>query len=212
MIQGWKTQSSVASAKGIEKYGCVMKKQRDDIHTTPDVTYIHNPDVAHEASDVNIKAILQFTLGLLIVAILIHFLIWGMIKALEARSAKLSEKAPPGPMALSPKERLPAVPRLQAAPGFGDDLNLGEGKNLELQAPEMEYKILSERWNEILTSGQKNDSTGVVTAIPIDQAKSRLLQQGLPSRPSAEGQESYEQATKFPAYSSAGRTMETRRQ
>jgi hypothetical protein len=189
-----------------------MRKRHDDIHTTPDVTYIHNPDVAHEASDVNIKAILQFTLGLLIVAILVHFLIWGMIKAFEARSAKQSEKTPPGPMALKGKERLPAVPRLQAAPGFGDDLNLGEGKNLELQAPEMEYKILSKRWNEVLSNGQKNDSTGVVIAIPIEQAKSLLLQQGLPSRTSAEGQESYEKATKFPAYSSAGRTMETRGQ
>ena len=31
--------------------------QRDDIHETPDVSHIQNPDVTHEESDVNVKAI-----------------------------------------------------------------------------------------------------------------------------------------------------------
>lgn len=189
-----------------------MRKRRDDIHTTPDVTHIHNPAVAHEASDINIKAVLLFTLGLLAAGILVSILMWLMIKGFEARSAKQAQKTPTGPMALTRKERLPAQPRLQSAPGFGDDLNLGEGKNLELQAPEMEYKILSERWKKILDSSQKDSTTGVVTSIPIEQAKNRLIQQGLPSRPPAEGQKTYDDAMKFPAYSSAGRTMEVRKQ
>ena len=189
-----------------------MRKRRDDIHTTPDVTHIHNPAVAHEASDVNIKAILKFTLGLLFFGIFVSVLMWWMLKFFEGRSVKQEQKSPPGPMALTEKERLPAEPRLQAAPGFGDDLDLGEGKNLALLPPATEFKVLSERWKEILERGQKDAKTGAVTAIPIEQAMKQLVQQGLPSRPAAEGQKTFDQAREVPAYSSAGRTMEVRRQ
>lgn len=191
-----------------------MKKRREDIHTTPDVTYIHNPAVAHEASDVDIKAILKFAVWLLVIGLFVSALMWWMLKFFEAREAKREQKAPPGPMALTEKERLPreSVPRLQAAPGYGDDLDIGEGKNLELQAPDAEYKILSARWREILERGKKDNTTGAITAVPIEQAKQRVLEQGLPVRPKAPGQKTYEQAMEFPAYSSAGRTMEIRKQ
>lgn len=189
-----------------------MRKRRDDIHTTPDVTHIHNPEVAHEASDVNIKAILQFTLGLLLFGILVSVLMWGLLKFFEKRSARQEQKSRPGPMALTEKERLPSEPRLQAAPGFGDDLELGEGKNLALMPPETEYKVLSERWKMVLDYGQKDPKTGEMTVLPIEQAIKKLVEQGLPARPQAEGQKSFEQSREFPAYSSAGRTMEVRRQ
>jgi hypothetical protein len=189
-----------------------MKNRRDDIHTTPDVTYIHNPAVAHESSDVNIKSVLLFTLALLVGGIFVSVLMWGMLKILEDRSVKQDQKSPPGPMALTEKERLPVEPRLQSAPGFGDDLDLGKGKNLELQAPDAEYKILSARWKEILEHGKTDTATGAVTAIPIEKAKRQLLEKGLPVRPVAQGQKTYEQAMEVPAYSSAGRTMEMRRQ
>ena len=189
-----------------------MRIRRDDIHTTPDVTHIHNPAVAHEASDVNIKAILQFTLGLLLVGITVSVLMWWMLKFFEKRSEKQQQKSPAGPMALTEKERLPAGPRLQAAPGFGEDLDLGAGKNLALLPPETEYKVLSERWKVILEQGQKDAISGTVTAIPIEQAIKQLVQQGLPSRPAAQGQQTFDQAREVPAYSSAGRTMEVRRQ
>ena len=189
-----------------------MRKHRDDIHTTPDVTYIHNPAVAHEASDVNIKSVMQFVLGLLLFGILVFILMWWMLKFFEQRSAKLEQKSPPGPMALTEKERLPVGPRLQTAPGFGDDLDLGDGKNLALLPPESEYKVLSDRWKAMLERGLKDPKTGALIAIPIEQAKKQLMEQGLPSRPAAVGQKTYDQAREFPAYSSAGRTVEARRQ
>lgn len=189
-----------------------MKKRRDDIHTTPDVTYIHNPEVAHETSDVNIKAILIFTFCLLFGGILVSVLMWGMLKLLDAREVKREQKSPPRPMALTEKERLPVEPRLQAAPGFGDDLKIGDGKNLELQAPDTEYKVLIARWKEILERGQKDATTGAVTALPIEQAKRQLLEKGVPIRSTTQGQKTYGQAMEYPADSSAGRTMEMRRQ
>ncbi len=189
-----------------------MKKRRDDIHTTPDVTHIHNPEVAHETSDVNIKAILQFTFGLLLFAVVVHILMWGMLKFFESRESKQEQKSPRSPMAFTPKERLPNEPRLQAAPGFGDDLDIGEGKNLELQPPEAEYKILSERWNAILKNGQKDPATGAVTALPIEQAMKQVVETGLPVRPADGNSKTFKQVMELPAYSSSGRTMEVRRQ
>jgi hypothetical protein len=191
-----------------------MKKRRDDIHETPDVTYIHNPEVAHEVSDVNIKAIMQFTVGLLVFAIFVHVLMWLMLRTFEAREVKREEKSPPGPMAFTPRERLPPAsgPRLQAAPGFGDDLGLPDGKNLELQAPQSEYRVLRERWQAVLDKGQKDEKTGAVTALPIEQAIKQVAAQGLPARTAADGQKGYQQSMEMPSYSSSGRMMEVRRQ
>lgn len=189
-----------------------MRKRRDDIHETPDVTYIHNPEVAHEESDVNIKGILQFTVGLLLFFLISLGLMRLMYNFLEKREAQREQKTASGPMALTEKERLPPEPRLQAAPGFGEDLNLGEGKNLELQAPQAEYRILSARWRDALEKGQKDESTGAVIALPIEEAMKKVVEQGLPARPVAAGQKTYEGAMEIPAYSSSGRTMEKRKQ
>lgn len=189
-----------------------MRLRRDDIHTTPDVTHIHNPEVAHEVSDVNIKAILQFSAGLLLFGIIVHVLMWMMLRFFEAREVKRELKSPPSPMALTEKERLPQEPRLQLAPGFGDDLNLGTGKNLELQAPDTEYKVLSVRWREMLERGERDPATGEVKSLPIDEAIRQVVQQGLPARRDLEGQKLYRKAMEIPAYSSSGRTTEVRRQ
>ena len=145
-------------------------------------------------------------------AIIVHILMWLMLKTFEAREVKRELKSPPGPMALTPREHLPPEPRLQAAPGFGEDLELGEGKNLELKAPQAEYGILSERWKEVLEKGQRDAKTGAVTAIPIEQAIKQVAQQGLPARNAAAGQKTYRQAMEIPSYSSSGRMMEVRRQ
>ena len=115
-------------------------------------------------------------------------------------------------MALTPRERLPPEPRLQAAPGFGENLGLGEGKNLELKAPQSEYRILSERWKDALENGQKDAKTGAVTSIPIEQAIKQVAGQGLPARTAADGQKTYRQAMEIPSYPSSGRMMEVRRQ
>src|SRR4051812_15700878 len=94
--------------------------RRDDIHETPDVSHIQNPDVTHEESDVNVRSILMFVLGLIVFGVIVQFLMWYMLKFFERRQDAQTPK--PAPMALSDKERLPPVPRLQGAPGFGVDL------------------------------------------------------------------------------------------
>src|SRR6476660_6045424 len=88
---------------------------------TPDVSHLRNVDVAHELSDVNIRGILTFIIGLTVMTIAVYLLMWGMFRALFAAENNNERKeSPPPPMAMSGKERLPAEPRLQSAPGFAE--------------------------------------------------------------------------------------------
>ncbi len=191
-----------------------MRKKRDDIHETPDVTYIHNPEVSHEASDVNVKAIIQFTAGLLLAMVLTVVLMKLMYNVFEKREQKQELKTPAGPMALSNEERLPPEDkaRLQSAPGFGVTLKDGKRVNLELQAPQAEYRVLKKEWDKELREGIMDTKTGAVTALPIEQAMKQVVQQGLPARQAADGQKTYEQTMQMPSYQSSGRMMEMRKQ
>ena len=90
-----------------------MSKQSNP-GTTPDVSHVANPDIAHERSDVNVRAIMWFILGLLISGIAIHLVIGGLYKYLDARETKL--EAPPVSLVAPQGERLPPEPRLQTKP------------------------------------------------------------------------------------------------
>ena len=182
-------------------------KKRDDIHETPDVSHIQNPDVQHEESDVNVRAILMFVGGLLVFAILVHVLMWLMLNFFETQEAKREPK--PGPMAFSKEERLPPEPRLQAAPGFQ-----AEGRSLELQAPQAEYRVIQEKWNKVLKEGSVDEKTGARTAIPVADAMRQVLEQNqLKSRPAEDSkQQAADQAEAMPSYASSGRVMEKRTQ
>jgi hypothetical protein len=193
-----------------------MKKSKreyiiDDIHRTPDVAYIQNPDVSHEKSDVDIRSIILFAGGLLVFGVIVHFLISFMFSYMEKRATK--EDPPQRHMALTQKERLPPEPRLQAAPGFG--VNLGEGKqriNLELREPQAEYNVLSKIWKDEL-EGKPDPRTGLVS-MPIEEAMQKIISDGqLRARPQAAGQQQIDvQGMDIPSYQSSGRMTEKRDQ
>jgi hypothetical protein len=186
--------------------------RRDDIHETPDVSHIQNPDVTHEESDVNIRAILQFVLGLIVFAAVVHVLMWYMLKFFEQRQEKATP--PPAPMALTEKERLPPEPRLQVAPGWRVDAGNGQDVNLALKEPTAEIEIVRRQWGEVLTRGQK-DNSGNVVAVPIEEAKRQLIEKGLPTRPpvtDAQAGPSINGGIDVPSYQSSGRKMEKRDQ
>src|SRR6266702_2926941 len=86
---------------------------------TPDVSYIKNIDVTHEVSDVYIGGIAKFVVGLFILMVASFVLMWALFRMLESRTVE----APPSPMALKEKDRLPPEPRLQSAPGFAEELD-----------------------------------------------------------------------------------------
>jgi hypothetical protein len=186
----------------------------DDIHMTPDASYIQNPDVSHEASDVNVRSIILFGGGLFIFGLIVHILMSLMFNYMEDRAQKQDAASVRGPMAIKEKERLPPEPRLQAAPGFG--LNLGEGKqpiNLQLREPQAEYNELHKIWQDDL-EGKPDPRTGKAS-MPIEQAMQKIVQEGqLKTRPAGAGQQQIglQGGMDVPSFTSSGRMTEKRDQ
>lgn len=156
---------------------------------TPDVSHIRNLDVTHETSDVYVRGIVNFLLGLTAMTVIVYLLMWGMFRILYAQEEARDDS--PSPMAMNSQERLPPEPRLQAAPGFAEDLAKQEKKaeglpidHEETGSPRdalFEIKVLREHWKMVLEDGEK-DPSGKVIVRPIEEAKKELLSKGLPVR------------------------------
>jgi hypothetical protein len=151
----------------------------DDRHATetPDVSHIKNPDVMHEASDVNVSVVAKFVGALTVMGIVVFVLMWGLFRLLDTQEE--TKEPTPGPMAMSPQERLPPDPRLQAAPGFGVKLENGDWVPLEKKEPQAEYRVLREQWERQLKCND-GDRRRLIACLPIDQAMDKVV--GSPSR------------------------------
>jgi hypothetical protein len=186
------------------------RKDHGHATETPDTSYIQNPDVAHEESDVNVRSIAMFVVGLVIFFGVTFLLIWLMMKFFDEREARL--EPPPGPMALTEQERLPPEPRLQLAPGFGVDAGNNQRANLELKAPQDERRIVFHQWEEELKNGRRDPNTGQIISIPIAEAMRKLVEENPPpARQPASGKEMPAQGgMDVPAFMSSGRQTEKR--
>ena len=157
------------------------------ITETPDTSYIKNIDVTHEVSDVYVGGITKFVVGLFILMVASFVLMWALFRILESKSVE----APPSPMALTEKDRLPPEPRLQSAPGFAEELDKTAQAQKEKKAelgpqitgntpapkdPMWEIRVLRDQWNEVLKNGPV-DQNGQPYGMPIDQAKEQVLKQ-----------------------------------
>lgn len=176
---------------------------------TPDVSHIRNVEVTHEASDINVRAVLTFAVVLTVMTIVVGLgvrIMFGYFNTQEEKQPK------PGPMALRDDERLPPEPRLQAARGFQITLENGQKVNLELSAPQTEYRVLRQQWDENLRTGLK-DQTGKVVGMPIQEAIDKVLSgEGLPSRVKGPGGKLTDYAISIPTAASSGRETEKRLQ
>ena len=176
---------------------------------TPDVSHIRNVEVTHEASDVNVRAVLTFVLVLTIATAAVSLGLWMLFRYFNAEEAK---QKPPGPMALAQEERLPPEPRLQAAPGFAVTLENGERVDLENQAPQAEYRVLKHEWERVL-NGEVKDQSGNPIAVPIDQAIQQVVSgEGLPTRAKTAPGKLQDYAISLPTAASSGRETEKRLQ
>jgi len=143
---------------------------------TPDVSHIHTAGVAHEESDVEVGGVAWFTAGLALLMIITGVLMWGMFRFF----ARTEHGKEPPPTSLT-REKKPETgnpelmfpePRLQQHPAL----------ELQQYRDEENEKLKNYAWVD--------ESTGVVR-IPIEDAKKKLLKQGLPYRhepPSIEAQ------------------------
>ena len=120
-----------------------------------------NPDLGHEHSDVDIRAILGFGAALIAVAAVVHLLIFGLFRFFEARDGV--KVAAEYPLAAAQRHREPPEPRLQTDPR--QDL-------VDMRAKE----------DELLGSYGWVDKNAGIVRIPIDAAMKLTLERGLPSR------------------------------
>jgi hypothetical protein len=116
--------------------------------------------VAHEHSDVNVRAILAFIVGLVVVAAVIHVGVWLLFDVFERRTAAADPR--PAPLA-KPTNWATVNPPVQTRPG--DALK----------------SLRAEEETRLTTEGPVDGQPGVYR-IPIERAKQLVVERGLPTR------------------------------
>lgn len=170
-----------------------------------------NYDKAYETNIIGLRGIVYFGIGLFLLIVVTFGLMLLLQNAMQDQAVE-AEKGDKNPMMenIGKADRLPPEPRLQAAPGFG----VGEGKdrvNLELKAPQSEYWELEKRWEKEWANGQKDEKTGTVISLPIEEAKQKLLQENIKTRAGQDGQKAFDESRSIVSYSSAGRMASDKR-
>jgi hypothetical protein len=121
---------------------------------------LHNEDVSHEHSDVDVQTVLSFGVGLALVVLITATLAIGMMRMFESQAA--SEDPQVSPVA-RPAGQSPPAP------------------NLLTNEPAGLRKFEAEEAKVLEGYGWVNQQGGVAR-VPIDQAKKLLVARGLPVR------------------------------
>jgi hypothetical protein len=124
---------------------------------------MHNPEVEHEHSDVNVRQILMFGVGMAVVTILCALVVRGVFGVLERQAAANDPQVSP---LATPPGQLPPAPNLQT----NEPAGLKKVRQMETETLE--------------GYGWVDQGTGVAR-VPIADAKKLLLQRGLPVRAGA---------------------------
>jgi hypothetical protein len=167
-------------------------------HTDDDL--LHNPDVAHEQRDVNVRALLTFAVGLVVIVTVIFFVVGGIFNFLAKRAA--ADDPTISPLA-RPATQMPRT--TTGNPYFGT----APGPQLLTAEPAALGRLRATEDERLQTYGWV-DEKSAIARVPISEAKKLILQRGLPARaedadPSA--------GTRAAAYgeSSGGRTIPNER-
>jgi len=134
---------------------------------------LHNEDVAHEHSDVNVRAILIFLLVLTTVVGLSAAAMGGVFVLLERQAAK--NDPPLSPLAM------PAVEMPKTTTGSATFGNVATGPRLLANEP-LALEEHRSRARKMLDTGEWVDRNAGIGRIPIADAKAVLLHKGLPTR------------------------------
>jgi hypothetical protein len=119
-----------------------------------------NPAVVHEESDVNVRAILGFGVGLLIVSVVIAAFLWWLFGFFSRQS---TPAAPLFPLAMERQNALPSGPRFQ-------------------ENPQQDMRDLRAREEAALKSYEWINRDAGVARIPIEEAMRIVVERGLPTR------------------------------
>lgn len=133
---------------------------------------LHNEEVAHEHSDINIRGIAVFLVGLTVVGVLSAAAMWVVFIVLEKQAAKNDPTLSP---LAAPAVEMPPTTK---SPYFS---NVPQGPPLLTNEPAA-LEEQRAREQEVLETGGWVDQKGGIGRIPIADAKKALLQKGLPTR------------------------------
>jgi len=187
-----------------------MKDKRHS-HATggSDASDIENPDVRHEGSDVAIRPILWFGVGLTIATVVIYLLVGWLFDYFEEREKRFQGKQSP---LAAERQRIPPEPRLYLSPKQPSPSGMVlPNPDIMKDHPFQELERLREQEYERLNHYTWVDPNAGVVTIPIDEAKQLVLQRGLvASRPAPV--ESATAAETIPLESSSGQKTEKKQQ
>jgi hypothetical protein len=130
----------------------------DDGVAKGEAAYLHNPGVAHEHDDVNVRALVTFAVGLAVVTAAVAALMYGMFLGLE----RLAQDRDPelSPLAI-PAGQMPPEPRL-------------------LTNEPAELQRFRDREAQALAGGP--DEQTETTRMSIEDAMRQVAAEGLPTR------------------------------
>ena len=137
---------------------------------------LHNEDVAHEQSDINVRAVLMSAAILVVVGLVSHVVIYFLFGWLQADAAS---KDPVGSPLAVPATVMPSTTMespVFAAGASGPQLLTNEPMALEIHQREMRERLQGYGWVD--------QATGVAR-IPIDEAMRLVAERGLPVREGA---------------------------
>lgn len=162
----------------------------------------------YEQNEIELKGILGFAVGLFLLIVVTFGLMWALLNVLG--DYQRENAASPNPMVMSDRERLPPEPRLQSAPGFGVESPEGF-VNMELAQPQAEYRELHRQWEHLWKHGVKDPKTGTVVAMPIEEAKAKLLTENVKAKSGPEADKMLVESRSYPSESSSGRLASDKR-
>jgi len=160
----------------------------------------------YEENEIQLKGIFSFAIGLLLLIVVTFGLMWALLDVLD----DYFKSDTTNPLAMTDQERLPPEPRLQLAPGFGLDSEKGR-VNMELAIPQAEYRELKKQWDELLRHGRKDEKTGMMSVMPIDEAKEKFLARQVNAKSGADAEALLKASREFVSESGSGRTSQKRR-
>ena len=162
----------------------------------------------YEQNEIQLKGILGFAIGLVLLIVVTFGLMWALLNVLNDYHKE--NAGPANPLQMNAKEMLPPEPRLQLAPGFGVDSQQGR-VNMELGAPQAEWRELHKEWLHLWEEGQKDQKTGTVVSMPIDEAKEKFLEESAHAKSSPEGEAVLAESRSYVTDASSGRLAAEKR-
>lgn len=171
-------------------------------HTEHEKSYV-NYDKTYETNIIGLRGIIYFSVGLFLLIVVSFALMWALQNVMETQAVETKDQK--NPLMMNEQERLPPEPRLQAAPGFGIQSERG-WVNLELKAPQSEYRELEDQWRKLETEGQKDPQTGTIVSLPVAEGKKRLLEESAKANKNPDGEKVLTDSRKRVSQSSSGRT------